>query len=283
MVRFRLGRFAWELYYTQTRAMLPRAEVRRRVALIAGHLGYITGGMEYVMTDMLWLRSFALSGCVLIVGYQCAQPRIQMLSAGWNSLYAVVNSYHIFLLLRGLPSISEEETALLELLGENMSAKDFHLLLGAGTWRSFSAGATLPPEEEGSEMLCLVASGSCDVFQAGFPVAVLHAGSVLGAGSLLSTNPDSGTTAIAREDLRCLCLPLGKLRKDRQLQDALQEVLAASLCRRLAALPPHWKEQRYAGLSQLLATLGPEEEEARAEIAKAIEGEQRLAAGPVVE
>jgi len=32
-----------ELYYTKTRAVLPRQELKRRGALVLGHAGYVTG------------------------------------------------------------------------------------------------------------------------------------------------------------------------------------------------------------------------------------------------
>jgi len=156
--------------------------VRRRIALVAGHLGYITGLFEYIMTDILLLRAFALSGCVLIVGYQAAQPKIQMLSAGWNSVFSLVNIYHIVLLLRRLPPLSEEEASLLVSLGERLTRKQFHSILQAGEWRSFESGERLAEEgaRSAEREVFLIAAGECDVLQGGIPVGCLTAGGVVG-------------------------------------------------------------------------------------------------------
>ena len=61
------------------------------------------------MTDMLRLRLFALTGCVLIVSFQAVQPRKQWVSLGWNSVYCAVNLYHINLLLQERPRRLQQE------------------------------------------------------------------------------------------------------------------------------------------------------------------------------
>jgi len=278
MVRLRLGRFAWELYYTRTRAVLPRAEVRRRVALVAGHLGYITGLFEYVMTDMLWLRAFALSGCVLIVGYQMAQPKIQKLSAGWNTIFSLVNIYHIALLLRKLPPLSEEEASLLDALAERLTRSQFHALLQAGEWRSFGSGERLAAEGSGGaeQEVFLISSGECDVVQGDVPVGRLTAGGVVGEVGLLAEAPgdqcpdvEASASVVARGGVRCLCLPRARLQKEPELQEALQGVFAAALAAKVDALPRQWTLQRYAALLQLAAAVGPGEAGGEAVLAEA--------------
>eukprot|EP00971_Amphidinium_carterae_P101120 2000267-Amphidinium_carterae.1 len=70
MVRLRIGRFASELYYTRTRVVLPKEERRRKMTLFLGHSGYVTGLLEYMMTDIILLRTFAIAGCGMIASYQ---------------------------------------------------------------------------------------------------------------------------------------------------------------------------------------------------------------------
>ena len=62
MVRFRIGRFAGELNYARTRGVLKGEERRRMMTNILGHAGYITGALEYLMTDMISLRMCAITG-----------------------------------------------------------------------------------------------------------------------------------------------------------------------------------------------------------------------------
>lgn len=273
MVRLRQGRFAWELYYTRTKAVLPREEVRRRVALIAGHLGYVTGLLEYVMVDMLWLRTFALSGCVLIVGYQVAQPRINMLSAGWNTIFSAVNIYHIFLLVRGLPELSAEEAELLSVHVGHMTPQQYRLVLEAGTWREFAAGDLLceSPEADGDGAVaevCLVAAGECEVVMDGLIVARIGPGGVAGEVAIAARGMagDAGAAdkgdavVVATAAMRCLCLPLTKLQQDSELRDALQGVFAVSLAAKVRAANSESRAQEYRAVLEVLGggEAGPE-------------------------
>ncbi|CAK8989805.1 unnamed protein product, partial [Durusdinium trenchii] len=96
-------------------------ESKRRLGLLCGHAGYVTGLFEYVMTDMLKLRLFALTGCALIVSFQAVQPRKQWVSVGWNSVYCAVNLFHIGLLLSERPrSLEEDERQLQKVLGDHV-------------------------------------------------------------------------------------------------------------------------------------------------------------------
>jgi len=273
MVRLRLGRFAWELYYTRTRAVLPREEVRRRAALVCGHLGYVTGGLEYVMTDMLWLRVFALSGCVLIVGYQAAQPKIQWLSAGWNSIFSLVNIYHIYLLTRRSPPLTEEAAALFEALGgeARLARQQFQTLLEVGEWRFLDAGEKLT--EEGrpgtAREVCLLSAGSCDVLLGGLVVARLGPGSVVGEVGALELDarpsvaskdddlPRPSATVVARAGgLRCLCVPLKQLEGAPELREALQGVFASALAGKVLAMNQESRHLQYAAVLEVACSAG---------------------------
>mmetsp|Transcript_6006 Transcript_6006/g.13932 ORF Transcript_6006/g.13932 Transcript_6006/m.13932 type:complete len:414 (-) Transcript_6006:24-1265(-) len=290
MVRLRLGRFAWELYYTRTRAQLPREEFRRRVALIFGHLGYITGLGEYAMTDMLALRFFAMSGCLMIVGYQCAQPKILKLSAGWNSLYAAINLYHIYLLKKPYEPLSEEAQLLHEALGgaEKVPLGHFHQLLRVGHWRYVEAGTVLTEDDEavedevpeantmgsqvrrllgrepkpGGPEVLLIASGQCDVFVHNMVVARLGPGSVLGEVGAVASRagevgaqreiPPRNTTVIASEGgMRFFCVALNRLEYEPELRDALQGIFAAALAEKVVAMSSETKIVQYAAVLEM--------------------------------
>lgn len=267
MVRLRLGRFAWELYYTRTKAAAPpREEVRRRMAVLCGHLGYITGLFEYVSTDMLWLRSFALSGCVLIVGYQMAQPKIQWLSAGWNSVFSLVNIYHIGLLLRQLPVLSEEEAGLLAALGDRLTARQFQSLLEAGEWRSYEDGEMLTQEGSCSSdrEVCLVAAGVCEVRLGGLEVGRLGPGGVVGevgalalcSGSKAAPPPPASATVVARGSVRCLSLPWAQLKAEAGLGEAgpgeaLRSIVAAALAAKVVAMHEESRALQYGAVLEM--------------------------------
>lgn len=273
MVRLRLGRFAWELYYTRTRAVLPREEVRRRAALVCGHLGYVTGLFEYIMTDMLWLRAFALSGCVLVVGYQMSQPRILWLSAGWNSVYSVVNVYHIYLLRRQPPALSEDAAALYEALGgeSRMGRWRFQELLEVGTWKTFGAGELVPQEEGGAgpkqDEVMLLAVGGCDLSVGGLPVGTLGPGSVVGDLSEVVLGGQSTQVGVPRQAVmarasvagaRGLCVPASRLQAAPELREALRGAFAKALALEVVTMTQAVKAVQYAAMLELACASEPQ-------------------------
>lgn len=271
-MRLRMGRFARELYYTRGRAVLPREEVRRRVALACGHLGYVTGLFEYIMTDMLLLRAFAVTGCVLIVGYQVAQPRIQMVTTFWNSAFAVLNLYQIHALVRRLPAMSDEEVKLFEALGgeARLKQRSFQELLEVGVWRFLEAGEKLAQEGMAAEApeVCLLASGSCDVQFGGLITGRLGPGSVIGeVWALAPEAPEersiesrtaSATVAAGGMGARCFCLPLAQLQALPELREALHEIFAGALGERVRHMHVEHRLLQYKAVLEVACAAGPD-------------------------
>eukprot|EP00930_Biecheleria_cincta_P049301 TRINITY_DN34527_c0_g1_i1.p1 TRINITY_DN34527_c0_g1~~TRINITY_DN34527_c0_g1_i1.p1 ORF type:complete len:431 (-),score=100.07 TRINITY_DN34527_c0_g1_i1:56-1348(-) len=226
-----------------------RREVLRRFGVLFGNTGYLIGLFEYIMTDMLSLRCFALGGCSLIVAFQAVQPKIQWISAGWNSVYALVNVYHIrLLLLEKSRDLTADEAKLLKALGSSSSPEQVLALVEAGEWRRFPPGATLQEEGKVREPLqiCLVAFGRCDIKLHGFNFGHLGPGVAVGgelsalrllqeeAGSEANSTPSATTqptTAVQQpapsapaptpakvtvvagkdEEVLCLCIPYADL------------------------------------------------------------------------
>lgn len=235
------------------------------MALLCGHLGYVTGMLEYVMTDMVLLRSFAMTGCMLIVGYQVAQPRVLWLSAGWNSVYAMVNLYHIFLLKRSPPDLEEDAAMLYASLGgeARLERWRFQDLLDLGEWRVFEAGARLteegPAATEGAGAageVRFLASGACDVYVDGLWAGSIAPGGVIGEVKALAAtgpSPRSSASVVARAPgARCLCVSLAQLRDDTRLWASIQGVLAAGLAEKVRAGQRDAPAMRYAAVLELV-------------------------------
>lgn len=88
-------------------------ELQGREMKFEGHAGYIIGLLErgtqrwplalgprqllrrYGVTDIWWLRIWAVCGCSMVVLFQVLQPRCQWLSAGWCFVYVVVNLFQL--------------------------------------------------------------------------------------------------------------------------------------------------------------------------------------------
>ncbi|CAK9100594.1 unnamed protein product [Durusdinium trenchii] len=159
-------------------------ESKRRLGLLCGHAGYVTGLFEYVMTDMLKLRLFALTGCALIVSFQAVQPRKQWVSVGWNSVYCAVNLFHIGLLLSERPrSLEEDERQLQKVLGDHVLHTQILSLSEAGQWQHFLPGTALIEEghREDDAQVCIIVRGCCGLRIRGFKVGHLTPGAAVGA------------------------------------------------------------------------------------------------------
>merc|ERR1712070_722342 len=123
--------------------------------------------MEYVMTDMFWMRVWASIGCMGIVGFQMVQPKIQWPSAVWNSVYVGINVFQIYLLKKDPPVFEEDEADLWQALRPHFTQNQLISLLNLGEFRPFEANAKLfeqsqcSPESD-AEVYVLTA-GSCDL------------------------------------------------------------------------------------------------------------------------
>eukprot|EP00927_Polykrikos_kofoidii_P079327 TRINITY_DN76109_c0_g1_i1.p1 TRINITY_DN76109_c0_g1~~TRINITY_DN76109_c0_g1_i1.p1 ORF type:complete len:334 (-),score=44.18 TRINITY_DN76109_c0_g1_i1:498-1499(-) len=264
MVRLRVGRFAWELYYTRTAAVLPRQEMKRRAGILLGHLGYITGMAEYVMTDMVMLRSFAVCGCSMIAGFQLVQPKVQWISVIWNTTYASINLSQIYLLTRSPPPLTDEEEALLHVIGGLMSHTELKTISSIGSWRFFEDGMRLADasQPDADREIFIIASGSCCVCVGGVEVGHLRPGSVIGVDAMsspASPTPPVGTTlvgtVISRGDVKCLAIPVESfnecLNNDDALRGAVNGLLANSLAANMAARLDACKAQEYEAILEV--------------------------------
>ncbi|CAL1139433.1 unnamed protein product [Cladocopium goreaui] len=182
-----------------------------------GHLGYIIGLLEYGVTDIWWLRIWAVCGCSMVVLFQVLQPRCQFLSAGWCFVYVIVNLFQLHWVSLSVPEprLSEEEEKLFKLLGDTVTLREFADLAGFGEWETFGPGERLSEEgkvvEPEKAKLYFIAEGQCQVFSGGRLVAKLSPGSFVGeVGYLLheGLHSPSATVTAASPGVRCLAIPL---------------------------------------------------------------------------
>jgi len=262
MVRLRIGRFAGELYYTG-KAVLTWEERKRRVSQLCGHLGYFASVAEYLMTDLVLLRSLALGGAGLIVGYQAVQPKIQFVFVFWNSLLGFVNAYYLHDLIKTPRDLSEEEADLLKRLDGQLTLDEFRKVLQAGTWQDFEKGETLGQEASGTCLVCLIASGTCDFTLDGCSFGSLGPGSIVGEDGLFEhdaisagkgSHPVPTPVAVAQSSMRCLCLQREQLKKDTQLMQAVQGVLAATVAAKVIALSGGLATSQHSAVQELAAS-----------------------------
>jgi hypothetical protein len=274
------------LYYTQTKAVLPREEIRRRAGFFFGHLGYITGMGEYVMTDMLWMRIWASFGCTCIVGYQLVQPKWQWPGIVWNSVYIFVNLFQIYLLKKAPPVFQDDEADLWEAVRPHFAPNQMITLLNLGEFRSFEHNSKLFEQSQRSldDEVYILTAGSCEVRVDGIPSQQLSPGSVMGEVDMLSGGQDVTSTATVvavGDDVKCFCLSCTELKErmgtDSKLNGAVQSMFAESVLQKVLALNAKCDVVQYAAVLDLSCKLGEpiamnaaleEHEHVRAEVLK---------------
>mmetsp|Transcript_64039 Transcript_64039/g.152721 ORF Transcript_64039/g.152721 Transcript_64039/m.152721 type:complete len:316 (+) Transcript_64039:93-1040(+) len=266
MVRLRIGRFASELYYTRMKAARRPEEFKRIGTFVLGHAGYITGLFEYMMTDIILLRKFAIAGCSMIVSYQLLQPKIQWISVAWNSLYCGINVYQIWdAIYRPQPAPSEYEQKLLHALGESLTPQQVKDLAEIGSWRWYAS--TDPMADQGccsvDDELLLIAEGECEVHLDGRKLCALHAGNLLGEVRPLSGTSSGGKVSVRVQgySMLCLVLPWQQLQKKLDgaplLKAELQGLLVHSLAEKLVNTNQTLKSLQYGAVLETSCTIEP--------------------------
>eukprot|EP00913_Durusdinium_trenchii_P017906 g16825.t1 len=111
-----------------------------------GHAGYIIGLLEYGVTDIWWLRIWAVI--------------VNLFQLHWVSLSVPE------------PSLSEEEAQLYQLLGDSVSVREFADLAGFGHWLMLQSGQRLAEEgvtfDREKAMLYLIAEGEVELTWLGY-------------------------------------------------------------------------------------------------------------------
>lgn len=269
MVRLRIGRFAWELYYTRTKSVVPGQQLRRRVSDFLGHFGYLTALGEYVMTDMVWLRVFASGGCGMICCYQLLQPKVQKISVFWQIVYVTVNAFQIYLLKRSQPELNHEELQLFNECQGVFTPRQVCSMVDLGEWRELPDGARLLGDGASGEVFFIVA-GSCEQFVNGLPVGITGPGNIV-CDTDVVRGASATATVTAQGKVRCLTIPVEAfqklLDKDPDLREALQTIVARALVVRMSQSNQAAKNHQYRAMLEVVCT-GDDDPRVAAQIAE---------------
>ena len=114
------------------------------------------------------LLSVASGGATLVFTFFHPVGRPLWLPFGWNCLFMLINSGHIYRILVEQREADHLPPQALELWNavfkhQGVSAVDFAKLLQAGTWTTLRKGATLQEEGQPSASVFLLVSGGADV------------------------------------------------------------------------------------------------------------------------
>lgn len=140
------------------------------VSELFGHSAFLLSGTAFLDPDILNLRvlSVGSGAATLVFAYFHPVGHPLWLPFGWNLLFMLINSGHIYRIVSEKREAERLPPAALKLWHgvfehQGVSAVDFAKLLAAGTWATLRKGATLQQEGQPSNSVFLIVRGGADV------------------------------------------------------------------------------------------------------------------------
>jgi hypothetical protein len=193
-----------------------------------GHLNYILVILSVSMTNMRWLRIFAIaSGIVGVIYYGFLVS--DSISATWEFLFATVNAVQLaIVLMAGRRKWTDEDERLfvetvMPTLDGNLRAR----MLKLARWETREPGQVLVREGETSPQLVFIARGAASVEKGDAMIGVCGPGDFLGEMSFLTGKPASATVRVSNE-VRCCIYDPAVLKALTKKHPAIRQALELS-------------------------------------------------------
>ena len=161
--------------------------------------------VAYSVTDVLWLRVFAVASSVISLPYFVLQPTPQRAPIAWTVVFAVINSvqaYRLFLERRPV-RLTDEEEEIRRLAFPDLAPRKFLEVLGIGSLDSVPAGERMLVSGNPAESLWLIVRGEVTVTRHSRVLGVLGAGDLVGS-ALLMNGVTADVDAVALAPVRCV-------------------------------------------------------------------------------
>ena len=125
--------------------------------------------ISYSVRDVLWLRTFAVIGGILLIPYYYLQPTPLMVPIYWGLVFIALNLFWVVrLLLERRPvKLSEEEQRLYQLVFRTLTPREMLQLLKFAKWEDRDTGDILQKEGETHDRISVIVSGRAMVSYAG--------------------------------------------------------------------------------------------------------------------
>jgi CRP-like cAMP-binding protein len=202
---------------------------------LPGLLACILLALSYYMPGIYWLRMLAVPGLLLLTVQFRFFPENIVGGVLWAGLFALINLYQLFWLVRDRLSLRlPEEDA--PLLRESLSGLDdaqIARLLKAAEWKDFQAGEILTRQDAPLDSLYFLLSRRAVVAVGGSLVTYLEKGSFIGEIAYLTGNPATATVTID-EPSRALSFNRVRMAKVIASDEAISGILYQMLGRDLA-------------------------------------------------
>lgn len=205
------------------------------IALLLVNFGYCLMLMGFLARDILWLRGLLLLGqsCVAAYGFSKGAAPV----AGWNSLFALINTAHVIQIIRERRKIAvpEELRDLYEKVFAAFAPVEFINFWRYGSQKLIEHDVLIREGEMQAELICLL-SGQVLVEKNGQVLARLGRGRFLAEMSFLNNEPSSANVRVDAP-VGYITWEIAKLKRLKQSQPAfwikLQSVLGHDLIEKL--------------------------------------------------
>ncbi|MFN3549594.1 MAG: Crp/Fnr family transcriptional regulator [Mesorhizobium sp.] len=213
-----------------------------------GHINYILVILSVSMTNMRWLRIFAIaSGITGVIYYGFMID--DLISATWEFIFTGVNAVQLTLVLLASRSrrMSEDEKLFIETVMPTLEGNLRARMLKLARWESKEPGEVLIREGETAPQLVFIARGAASVEKGEKLIGVCGPGDFLGEMSFLSGKPASATVRVSNE-IRCCVYDPAELRALLQRNPPIRQALELSFNRNLVGKLDRMNETRHASV-----------------------------------
>lgn len=198
-----------------------------------GHLNYLLIILSVSMSNMRWLRVFAIaSGLTGVVYYGFMVS--DAVSATWEFIFTVINVIQlaIVLLAGRRRRMTDDEILFVQTVLPTLEPNLRALMLKLARWEVMLPGEVLMREGDVEPRLVFIAAGAAGIEKNGSVVGVCGPGDFLGEMSFLSGRPASATVRVANE-IRCCVYEPGEIKALTRRHPAIRHALEYSFNRNL--------------------------------------------------
>jgi CRP-like cAMP-binding protein len=168
----------------------------------------------YSVTDILWLRLFAVGSSLIAMPYFALQPTPQRAPLVWSVVFVAINlfqAWRIFLERRPV-KLSAEEEEVRRLAFPDLPPRRVLEVLSLGSWSTVASGDRLLEAGKLPDALSLMVSGKAQVTNNGRVLGEFNPGDLVGSAMLL-TGAAADVDAVVTEPGRQVRWLVGTLKR----------------------------------------------------------------------
>jgi hypothetical protein len=199
------------------------------------HFSNVLMLVAYSVTDILWLRWFAVAAALTNIPYFLLQPTRLWPPVVWACVFTIMNLYQIMriYLERRPVELSEDEQTLYDLAFRSLRPREFVSLALIGEWKTAAAGDKVLMEGQPVSSICVAISGTVHVHRAGRDLGAIAPGCLIGTGLALTGDPSPVDATFTRTG-RYMCWPVQSIRSFIDRRPDLRVTLQGLVSRDLA-------------------------------------------------